>query len=272
MICRYPVELDMPLKGKHRIIYVPCGKCAWCLRQKRNEWFVRFIEESKKHYFTRFVTLDYRDEDLPITINDETGEFIPSVSLRDIQLYHKRVRKDYDFRFFLSAEYGKENGRPHYHAIYWSDEKIPFLDYWQHGDMGADVPAKPGSFKYVTKYILKGSYVPEGAPDIFHTMSRRPGLGVGFIDQMSDDVQVYRYFEKMMRLPSYYRRKHLETLSPELRTMLADQKIDYLAGQSKYSAFLNAFAENAPESQNIDDWINDLYRKDIKKQFQINRT
>lgn len=270
MICRYPVELDMPLNGKHRIIYVPCNKCAWCKRRIRNEWFVRFVEESKRHTFTRFVTLDYRDDDLPITINDETGEVIPSVSLRDIQLFHKRVRKDFNFRFFLSSEYGKKNGRPHYHALYWSDEKIPFLDYWNHGDEGADVPAKAGSFKYVTKYILKGSYVPEGAPDLFHTMSRRPGIGVGFMSQLTDETQYYQYYEKKMRLPSYYRRKALELLPEDLRSQLSESKIDYLATQSKYESLLNSFVQNAPDNVSIDEWINDLYKRDLRRQFVIN--
>lgn len=270
MICRYPVELDFPVNGKHRIIYVPCNKCAWCLRRIRNEWFVRFFEESKNHYFTRFVTLDYRDEDLPIKFNEETGEIIPTVSLRDVQLYHKRLRKDYDFRFFLSSEYGKKHGRPHYHAIYWSDERIPFLDYWKHGDEGADLPAKAASFKYVTKYILKGAYVPVGADPLFHTMSRRPGIGVGFLETMNENTTFYRYYNKKMRLPAYYQRKFMDSLPDELRSSISESKIDYLSSQGKYSSFVDSFVKNAPEDQSIDEWINDLYKKDIRKQYLIN--
>lgn len=270
MICRYPVELDKSENGKHRIIYVPCGRCAWCLRAKRNEWFVRFFEESKRHTFTRFVTLDYRPEDLPIVIDDESGLISPSVSLRDIQLFHKSLRKKFDFRFFLSSEYGKKTGQPHYHAIYWSDERIPFLKYWKHGDHGADLPAKPSSFKYVTKYILKGSFVPEGSPENFHVMSRRPGVGVGFMDHFSEDRPFYQYYGAKMKLPGYYTRKFNESLSPELRSVISDQKIDYLATQGKYEALFNAFVQNAPQDQTIDDWINDLYKKDVKRQYAIN--
>lgn len=271
MICRFPVELDFPLYGKHRIIYVPCGKCAWCVRQKRNEWFVRFVEESKVHTYTRFVTLDYRAEDLPFVMHQKSGELIPSVSLRDIQLYHKRLRKKFDFRYFLASEYGKENGRPHYHAIYWSDQKIPFLDYWDHGDHGADLPAEPASFKYVTKYILKGSYTPEGALPLFHTMSRRPGLGAAFLEKFDGNLTFYRYYEKKMRLPSYYNRKFYDSLDSELKNSLKEAKIDYLATQSKYEAFLNSYIQNAPENQTIDEWINDLYFRDVRNQFKINK-
>ena len=50
-------------------------------------------------------------------------KFLPpggSVSLRDVQLFMKRLRKAKEpskLRFFLGAEYGDENRRPHYHAI-----------------------------------------------------------------------------------------------------------------------------------------------------------
>lgn len=271
MICRYPVPLDKSDHGVHRIIYVPCGHCAWCLRQKRNEWFVRFVEESKKHFYTRFVTLDYRDVDLPIKIDEETGELVVTNSLRDVQLFHKKIRNKYEFRFFLASEYGKQNGRPHYHAIYWSNERIPFYDLWEHGDHGSDLPATPASFKYVTKYILKGSFVPTGADDNFHIMSRRPGLGVGFLDNYSEDHPVYRYYDKLMKMPSYYTRKVNELLPESLRKSVSDSKIDYLATQGKYESLYNLYDKLAPEGQSIDSWIDDLYGKDLKKQYSINK-
>lgn len=271
MICRFPVELDRVVNGKHHIIYVPCGKCVWCLRQKRNEWFVRMLEESKVHLFTRFVTLDYDDEHLPLNIDQETGEVFPTVSLRDIQLYHKRLRKDFNFRFFLASEYGSKRMRPHYHAIYWSDHKIPFLDYWKNGSCGADLPAKPGSFKYVTKYILKGSLVLPGGDDNFHVMSRRPGIGSNFMKNVNDNTRFYRYFDSVMKLPSYYSRKFNDSLSDSQLSVLSEQKLDYLSSQGKYESLLNTFVENAPENQSIDDWMNDLYRRDYKKQISINK-
>ena len=271
MICRYPVPLDMSDNSKHRIIYVPCGRCAWCLRQKRNEWFVRFVEESKRHYFTRFVTLDYRDEDLPIRFDEETGEIFVTNSKRDIQLYHKKLRNKYKFRFFLASEYGKENGRPHYHGIYWSDVKIPYYDLWNHGDHGSDLPATPASFKYVTKYILKGSFVPEGSLDNFHVMSRRPGIGVSFLQNYSEDRPVYRYYNKLFKMPSYYTRKVNELLSEELKKSISEQKIDYLSTQGKYESLYNLYNDIAPADQSIDDWINDLYGKDLRKQYIINK-
>ena len=270
MICRFPVALTKNDHGKHRTIYVPCGKCAWCLRAKRNEWFVRFVEESKRSTFTRFVTYDYRPEDTPIKVDENTGEIIETNSKRDIQLFHKRLRNDYNFRFFLASEYGKKEGHPHYHALYWSNDRIPFYDLWPYGDHGSDLPATPASFKYVTKYILKGSYVPDGADKNFSLMSRRPGLGVSFMSQVGDDTRFYRYYDKKMRLPSYYVRKYNESLSDTQRSVLSEMKIDYLSTQGKYEALYNLYNELAPADQSIDDWLNDLYGKDFRKQISIN--
>lgn len=267
MRCRFPIQLSVDLHGKKGQIFVPCGKCAWCKAQIRNEWFVRFVEESKHHNFTRFVTLDYRDEDLPI--NEETGEMVPSVSLSDIQKYHKRIRKKYSFRFFLASEYGSKFGRPHYHGIYWSDEKIPFLDLWPHGDCGADLPASPASFKYVTKYILKGSNVPDGASPLFHVMSRRPGIGIDFVDQVKDDVQVYNYFGQKMKLPSYYSRKFLASLPDDQQSVISDSKLEYLSFKPRHSE-LKAVYDDLGIQQPFEDWMSDLYRKDFIKQIQIN--
>lgn len=56
-----------------------------------------------------FVTLTYAPEHVP-----RDG----SVNARDWQLFAKRVRKELGpFRFFMCAEYGEQNDRPHYHAI-----------------------------------------------------------------------------------------------------------------------------------------------------------
>lgn len=270
MICRFPVQLSVDIHGKKGSIYVPCGKCAWCLRQKRNEWFVRFLEESKQHDFVRFLTLDYDDDHLPVKTDETTGEIIPVVSLRDIQLYHKRIRKaGYKFRFFVASEYGPKGGRPHCHGIYWSDEKIPYYDFWKNGDEGADVPASPASFKYVTKYILKGSNVPPGADDNFHVMSRKPGLGAAFMSNMDADTPFYRYYDKKMKLPSYYVRKALDLLPDDLKAAYKESKLDYLASIPKHAALLELYQKSGSHYE-FEKWLWDLYGIDFNRQISIN--
>lgn len=104
---------------------LPCSQCIGCRMEKARQWGLRCLHEKKMWKDNVFVTLTYNDEFLP------PGG---SVSLRDVQLFMKRLRKAKKdqgeawtdpltgklarpVRFFLGAEYGDENRRPHYHAL-----------------------------------------------------------------------------------------------------------------------------------------------------------
>lgn len=93
---------------------VPCGRCIGCRMEKARQWGIRCVHEARCWPSSYFVTLTYADEFLP------PGG---SLSLRDVQLFMKRLRfwrkstKLDPLRFFLGGEYGDENGRPHYHAL-----------------------------------------------------------------------------------------------------------------------------------------------------------
>ena len=93
---------------------LPCGRCIGCKMEKARQWGLRCLHEKKMWPHNQYVTLTYSDENLP------PGG---SVCLRDVQLFMKRLRKaknsrkDNPVRFFLGAEYGDENRRPHYHAL-----------------------------------------------------------------------------------------------------------------------------------------------------------
>lgn len=88
-------------------IELPCGRCVGCRLRRANEWALRVMHEAKLHPANCFVTLTYRDEDLP-----ENG----SLRHRDFQLFMKRLRKRADVRFYMCGEYGEQKLRPHYHA------------------------------------------------------------------------------------------------------------------------------------------------------------
>lgn len=109
------------------IVRVPCGRCYGCLRKKQRELSLRLSYDLKNSYDSVFVTLTY-DDDFLIRdyVDKETGEIypLPSVTKEDAQKFLKRLRKNlhYDSKktklmYYLSAEYGDETKRPHYHAI-----------------------------------------------------------------------------------------------------------------------------------------------------------
>lgn len=104
-----------PVKSHTKVSFpLPCGRCIGCRMEKARQWGMRCLHEKKLWRSNFFVTLTYNDEFMP------PGR---SLSVRDCQLFMKRLRKaknsnsDNPVRFFLAGEYGDENGRPHYHAL-----------------------------------------------------------------------------------------------------------------------------------------------------------
>ena len=79
MACVRPVYL------KEKNIIVPCGKCFYCRRKYILMWSLRLQHELITYDNKAvFVTLTYDNENLPPD---------KSVSVRDVQLFVKRLRK-----------------------------------------------------------------------------------------------------------------------------------------------------------------------------------
>lgn len=217
--CISPIKIKSPLAGHNKKhIYVPCGKCAWCRRQKRNEWCLRFQVEQDDNLFTSFVTLTYSDDHLPFNIDESTGEVKYVASKTDIQKFIKRLRKaGYKFKYFLVSELGPKNLRPHYHALFFSNDITldnAINDKWEKG-FTTCLPATAGAMRYVTKYILKGN----DRDDNFMLCSKRPAIGSSYIKQRKA-LQCYRKTDdgtynflfpapggNLLPMPSYYKRK-----------------------------------------------------------------
>ncbi len=109
---------------------VACGQCLGCRLDYSRMWGMRIVHEASLYELgngSSFVTLTYRDEDIP-----EGWSLTPSGN-SDFQWFMKRLRKASKdkIRFFMVGEYGDicrhkikaEKcefccvGRPHYHAV-----------------------------------------------------------------------------------------------------------------------------------------------------------
>lgn len=90
-------------------VTVPCGQCSGCRLERSRQWAIRCFHEASLYNANSFVTLTYSDTFLP---EDR------SVSVREMQLFMKRLRKRFGprIRFFACGEYGELLGRPHYHV------------------------------------------------------------------------------------------------------------------------------------------------------------
>lgn len=177
---------------------VPCGRCPNCRSNKRQSWIYRLECEARQYPLSLFVTLTYDDEHLPMERigSDLFAQEVPVVSKRDVQLFMKRLRRkyeDYKIRFFLTSEYGTENGRPHYHMILFG---FPFTgkkagdllaECWQQGFVQAH-PLTQREISYTCKYMYEKSAIPFVLQDVksakpFMMCSRRPGIGYVWLSE-----------------------------------------------------------------------------------------
>ncbi|WNK14778.1 MAG: replication initiator protein [Microvirus sp.] len=216
---------------------VPCGRCMGCRLSRSRDWATRIKHEASLHEDNVFLTLTYRDENLPEDY---------SISTREMQLFIKRLRKSIEptkIRFYACGEYGDTTNRPHYHAIIfgwcppdlepWRKTKTGHLVYissalqslWPSGDsyVGHVNHASAG---YVARYCLKkmGGQLAEehylrvhpvtGAlcqvsPE-FGVMSTRPGIGRVWFDKWESDCFPSDFVVidgQKVPVPKYYRER-----------------------------------------------------------------
>lgn len=188
---------------RDRPVVLPCGQCVGCRLEKSRQWAVRCMHEASLHDRNCFLTLTFNGGALPVDM---------SLSKRHWQLFAKRMRRAMGpFRFYMAGEYGELNARPHYHALCFGVD-FPDRKFHKRSASGADlfVSAQlaelwPYGFSYigavsfesaayVARYVMKkvsGDRAVEhyaGREPEFSLMSRRPGIGRGWIERFKDDV------------------------------------------------------------------------------------
>jgi len=231
---------------------LPCGQCVGCRLERSRQWAVRCMHEAKMWPANCFVTLTYRDADLP-----DNGNLVYD----DFQRFMKRLRKGYQgvgtdekgdrpIRFYMAGEYGSKFGRPHFHAcifnfefedkrvymrtpggsMLYRSEKLERL--WPHGFSSiGDVNFQ--SAAYVARYIMKkvtgndaethyssvdkdtGEYT-QKIPE-FNRMSLKPGIGARWFEKYHEDVypnDVVIVNGRRAKPPKYYD-KLLRKVEPE---------------------------------------------------------
>ena len=209
---------------------VPCGKCVFCLGNRRTEWAFRLNEELKVAITGHFLTLTYADEYVPVT---EDGEL--TLSKKDIRDYLKRLRwniyqdwmntlttdeiilnwplKRPQIKYYLTGEYGPETHRPHYHAIIFNtpqDIMRNMANIWQKGNIKIGT-VTPKSINYVTKYLISDQEDTTTKQKPFSFMSNKIGENYltsnhKMIKNLKQDYAINSNGQKT-RLPRYYKDK-----------------------------------------------------------------
>ena len=231
------VYIDQPMS-------VPCGQCIGCRLDHSRQWAVRMMHEAQLHEHNWFVTLTYDDEHLP-----EWG----SLNKAHFQAFVNRLRKaryPAKVRYFHCGEYGDQTGRPHYHAALFGvdfPDRMHFSNRGEHkvwasdelGQLWGNGLTELGtltfeSAAYIARYVTKkvtgkraDSHYERVDPATgelrriereYATMSRRPGIGRGWLQRYMTDV--YPHDSVIVRgqetKPPRYYDKVLEQSDPDV--------------------------------------------------------
>lgn len=231
-----------PKKGYvDRPVDLPCSRCSGCLARRASEWSLRCVHEASLHEANCFITLTYNNQNLPEDL---------SVDVKHWQDFAKRLRSHVGpFRYLHCGEYGTDNYRPHYHACIFGLDFREDRGLWKNNGNKLYVSSllnkiwgkgftsigelTQASAAYVARYTMKKATTKD--PELLRrldsttgeetyvrpeyiTMSRRPGLGSGWLSKYKSDVypsdQVVQD-GKTYRPPRFYD-KRLEVSEPEL--------------------------------------------------------
>jgi hypothetical protein len=165
------------------------------------------MEASESSMRSSFVTLTYRDEELP-----------PGGGLRKVhvQNYLQRLRDSSmgKVRYFAVGEYGEKTKRPHYHLGLFNVDPFEFeaviSDKWPYGHVKTgEITAASAAYcaGYCFKKMGEKTVVP-GQPDEFQLASKAPPLGAAAVRR----IEEYMYsrhgaavVEKLGDVPNHYR-------------------------------------------------------------------
>lgn len=243
---------------------IPCGQCIGCRLERSRQWAMRCMHETTLHEFNSFITLTFSPEELAKRDNPN------SLDKSEYQRFMKRLRKkfkDVKIRYYHCGEYGDTYGRPHYHAIlfgidfadkepwkevggnmYYISETLEEL--WGHGFCTIG-EANFQSAAYVARYIMKkvngqealehynvidpvtGEFKESLEPE-YTTMSLKPGIGRGWMDEFKDDLYPKDFVQvngKKMRPPKYYDRIMEADYPEEWESIKAKRKKGMLKAQ-----------------------------------------
>lgn len=254
---KYPISFSKKSGYSDLQQTINCGQCIGCRLERSRQWAVRCVHESKLHIMNCFITLTYDEDHYP---SDH------SLSVRDFQLFMKRLRKhfsDINIRYYACGEYGEQRNRPHYHAILFG---IDFSDKFLYSDGPNPTYFSPLLMKiwgkglcvigtvtfdsaayvarYVTKKFLGGDvdakknhyrFVDPSTGEVFdvlpefNLMSRRPGIGSGFYEKFVNDIyprDFVRINGKKIKPPRFYDSKFEKSYPESFKKIKFDRRPD----------------------------------------------
>lgn len=198
---------------------VACGKCGYCLMNKRSSWMFRIHQEMREQM--------HRGYFLTFTYDQKHVKRAPCgrLSLRfiDIQLYLKRLRKaKFYAKYVCVGEYGPQTLRPHYHMLLWTDAPVSYIQSnWKSSTTGVPMgriqfgTLTMESAMYTLKYIIQPKQKAENGIERTRAQFSK-GLGLGYLTtrvynfhtEDYDEPKMFSYIDgRKIALPRYYKLK-----------------------------------------------------------------
>lgn len=156
-----------------RVLMVPigCGKCMECMKQKKNEWRVRLLEEIKNNNkIAHFVTLTYSNEEYSKFFNEHMSDtklqgydLYNEIATKSVRYFLERWRKDTgkSVKHWLITELGHVGTENiHLHGIIWTNKSPEYIkNKWKYGYIWDSVESggyvNDITVNYITKYCTK---------------------------------------------------------------------------------------------------------------------
>lgn len=238
MQCYKKIAIENKTTGDYMM--VACGKCNFCLQNRRNDWAIRMHWENKISMGSAFITLTYDNEHVP-RVKGNMFDFtlkkrhlyrflktIKQGQARELKkTYWKAYAKEWVMRYFAVGEYGTKFKRPHYHVILFNVHPDTISDlragkYWKKGRIHAGTVTIE-SASYCAKYVIdKEPITDDNKQKPFATMSRGSknkmgGLGHNYIEKNKqwhradgeyypDNFRIYMMHDgQKRRMPRYYK-------------------------------------------------------------------
>lgn len=236
-------------------VWVPCGKCFYCRKQRASQWRTRLIHELTygKHSKCWFLTLTFDEPNLEKYKNNVN---VPV--RRFLERYRKRYKTS--LRHWFVTELGETTARLHLHGVIFSPPPgfTPELldSLWSYGFTYVGQYVTPRTMSYIVKYMLKPHpLLPWYTSKVFCS----PGIGRAYctssfartFHRPTDNYDKWNMFIRnptgFSSLPRYYRDKiftpvdlRLSKLSHRLNSSDNKYTIDGLTFRNieDYEAFL----------------------------------
>lgn len=215
---------NVPIMNDKRIGYVAvgCGKCIECMKQKKNAWQVRMLEELKDNKNGVFVTMTFSNESIlellkDVKFNNTKKDIENETVTLGVRRFLERWRKLHkkSVRHWLVTELGHEGfERIHIHGIIWTDYSKDIERIWKYGHVWIGDYVNEKTINYIVKYINKIDEKHKGyVPKVLCSK----GIGSGYMNRFNSNKNIYNGKEtkefyktsngEKMALPKYYRNK-----------------------------------------------------------------